>query len=173
MERSQNKVRSPTMGQLDPPFGRTSQDSSTGSTNQRVSGAGTGLLMERSQNKVRSPTMGHLDPPFGRTSQDSSTGSTNQRVSSLPLASSGKDFFLKHKVALEQRLPSLNPILSKFQERKVLNDQEREEVMSKSTSAERNLVLLTMIQNKGVPAQQVFYKVLKEADPYLVKDLER
>ena len=77
-------------------------------------------------------------------------------------------------MALESRLPLvLQPFLSQLQQRKVLNDQEREEVMSKGTSVNRNCVLLTMIQNKGVTAQQAFYEVLKEADPYLVKDLER
>ena len=77
-------------------------------------------------------------------------------------------------MALESRLPLvLQPFLSQLQQRKVLNDQEREEVMSKHTSVDQNLVLLTMIQNKGAKAQQAFYEVLKEADPYLVKDLER
>ena len=77
-------------------------------------------------------------------------------------------------MALERRLPLvLNPILSQLQQREVLNDQEREEVMSKYTTVDRNFVLLTMIQRKGVRAQQVFYEVLKNAEPYLVKDLER
>ena len=76
-------------------------------------------------------------------------------------------------MALERRLPLvLNPILSQLQQREVLNDQEREEVMSKYTTVDRNFVLLTMIQNKGVTAQQAFYEVLKEADPCLVEDLE-
>ena len=91
----------------------------------------------------------------------------------LNLHNPRQDFFGRHKVALERRLPLvLNPILSQLQQREVLNDQEREEVMSKHTSVDRNLVLLTMIQNKGATAQQVFYEVLKEADPYLIKDLE-
>ena len=85
----------------------------------------------------------------------------------------GQDFFGRHKVALERRLPLvLNPILSQLQQREVLIDQEREEVMSKYTTVDRNFVLLTMIQNKGVTAQQAFYEVLKEADPCLVEDLE-
>ena len=76
-------------------------------------------------------------------------------------------------MALESRLPLvLQPFLSQLQQRKVLNDQEREEVMSKGTSVNRNCVLLTMIQNKGVTAQQAFYEVLKEADPYLVENLK-
>ena len=85
----------------------------------------------------------------------------------------GQDFFSKHKVVLESRLPFvLDPILSQLQQEKVLNDQEREEVMSKPTSGERNFALLTMIQHKGATAQQVFYEVLKEVDPYLVDNLE-
>ena len=76
-------------------------------------------------------------------------------------------------MALESRLPLvLQPFLSQLQQRKVLNDQDREEVVSKHTSVDRNCVLLTMIQNKGATAQQVFYKVLKESDPCLVEDLE-
>lgn len=85
----------------------------------------------------------------------------------------GQDFFCRHKMALESRLPLvLQPFLSQLQQRKVFNDQEREEVMSKKKPVDRNYALLTMIQNKGATAQQAFYEVLREADPCLVEDLE-
>ncbi|KAL2095973.1 hypothetical protein ACEWY4_008121 [Coilia grayii] len=86
---------------------------------------------------------------------------------------SGPTFFSKHKAAMETRLPTLDPILIRLQDLKVLNDQELEVVMSKFFREERNFALLTMIQKKGPPAQQEFYEVLKSTDPYLVMDLER
>ncbi|XP_062409213.1 serine/threonine-protein kinase/endoribonuclease IRE1-like isoform X2 [Sardina pilchardus] len=85
----------------------------------------------------------------------------------------GQEFFSNHKGTLETRLPSaLTSILIPLQKGRVLNDLEREQVESKSTRAERNYVLLTMIQNKGAIAQRLFYEVLKEADPVLMNDLE-
>ena len=44
--------------------------------------------------------------------------------------------------------------------------------MSRSTDAKRNYVLYTRIQKKGATAKQVFYEVLKEAEPYLMRELE-
>lgn len=86
----------------------------------------------------------------------------------------GRDFFFKHKGALEMRLPDvLNPILIKLQEKKVLlNNLEREQVQTMPTSGERNYKLITMIEKRGARAQQVFYEVLKDVDPWLVEDLE-
>ncbi|XP_076139106.1 uncharacterized protein LOC143122160 isoform X2 [Alosa pseudoharengus] len=86
--------------------------------------------------------------------------------------SPGQDFFSNHKAALETRLPVLASILIPLQQRRVLSDLEREQVESKSTSVERNHVLLTMIQRKGATGQRVFYEVLKEVDLNLVNDLE-
>ncbi|XP_076137718.1 2-5A-dependent ribonuclease-like [Alosa pseudoharengus] len=82
-----------------------------------------------------------------------------------------QNFFSKNKAALETRLPTLQPILILLQQRRVLNDHERELVTSKSTSTQQNYALLTMIQNKGPTAQQVFFEVLKRVDPFLIQDL--
>uniref|UniRef100_A0A8C7NGW5 FIIND domain-containing protein n=1 Tax=Oncorhynchus mykiss TaxID=8022 RepID=A0A8C7NGW5_ONCMY len=57
-------------------------------------------------------------------------------------------------------------------DRGVLIDEEREEVVSKSTKTLQNQTLLDMVVKKGARAQEHFYQVLKEVDPCLVEDLE-
>ncbi|CAB1344235.1 unnamed protein product [Coregonus sp. 'balchen'] len=57
-------------------------------------------------------------------------------------------------------------------DRGVLIDEEREEVVSKSTKTLQNQALLDMVVRKGARAQEHIYQVLKEVDPYLVEDLE-
>ncbi|XP_076143256.1 caspase recruitment domain-containing protein 8 [Alosa pseudoharengus] len=91
---------------------------------------------------------------------------------SSPYTPPGQDFFHKHKAELETRLGLLRPILSGLEKCRVLNPQEREEVENKDGSM-RNRTLLLMLQKKGGPAQEEFYRVLLECDEYLVKDLKR
>ncbi|XP_038835174.1 uncharacterized protein LOC120032971 [Salvelinus namaycush] len=85
----------------------------------------------------------------------------------------GRDFITKHRIALETRLGLLQPILLHLEDHKVLNAEEREEVVSKSTKTLQNQALLDMVVRKGDEAQEVFYQVLREADRFLVRDLEK
>lgn len=91
---------------------------------------------------------------------------------SSPYTPPGQDFFHRHKAELEKRLGLLRPILSELEARRVLNAQEREEVENKDGSF-RNRTLLLMLEKKGGPAQEEFYKVLRKHDEYLMKGLER
>ncbi|XP_076143558.1 caspase recruitment domain-containing protein 8-like [Alosa pseudoharengus] len=91
---------------------------------------------------------------------------------SSPYTPPGQDFFHRHKAELETRLGLLRPILSGLEKCRVLNPQEREEVENKDGSM-RNRTLLLMLEKKGGPAQEEFYRVLLECDEYLVKDLKR
>ncbi|XP_062388983.1 caspase recruitment domain-containing protein 8-like [Sardina pilchardus] len=105
--------------------------------------------------------------------QRSHKGGTIAESSPLsPYTPPGQDFFHRHKAELETRLGLLRPILSGLQKCRVLNPQEREEVENKDGSV-RNRTLLLMLEKKGGPAQEDFYRVLQQCDPYLVKDLER
>ncbi|XP_029595652.1 NACHT, LRR and PYD domains-containing protein 1b allele 1-like isoform X6 [Salmo trutta] len=85
----------------------------------------------------------------------------------------GRDFITKHRMALETRLGLLQPILLHLEDHKVLNAEEREEVVSKSTKTLQKQALLDMVVRKGDEAQEKFYQVLREADPFLVRDLEK
>ncbi|XP_064815499.1 caspase recruitment domain-containing protein 8-like isoform X2 [Oncorhynchus masou masou] len=85
----------------------------------------------------------------------------------------GQDFIPKHRIALETRLGLLQPILLHLEDHKVLNAEEREEVLSKSTKTLQNQALLDMVVRKGDEAQEKFYQVLREADHFLVRDLEK
>uniref|UniRef100_A0A8C7TP05 CARD domain-containing protein n=1 Tax=Oncorhynchus mykiss TaxID=8022 RepID=A0A8C7TP05_ONCMY len=85
----------------------------------------------------------------------------------------GQDFIPKHRIALETRLGLLQPILLHLEDHKVLNAEEREEVVSKSTKTLQNQALLDMVVRKGDEAQEKFYQVLREADDFLVRDLEK
>ncbi|XP_045082977.1 uncharacterized protein LOC121557014 [Coregonus clupeaformis] len=89
-----------------------------------------------------------------------------------PPTFSGRDFITKHRIALETRLGILQPILSHLEDQKVLNAEEKEEVVSKSTKTLQNQALLDMVVRKGARAQEHFYQVLKKVNPYLVEDLE-
>ena len=87
-------------------------------------------------------------------------------------ALSGPVFFSKHRTSLVTRLGLLQPLLLRLQDRKVLIDEEREEVVSKSTPTLQKEALLAMLTRKGKRAQKEFYQALKDIDPYLVRDLE-
>lgn len=71
------------------------------------------------------------------------------------------------------RLGLLAPILSMLEAHRVLIPQERQEVESKESGSKQNRALLLMLERKGGPAQQEFYRVLLECDEFLVKDLEK
>ncbi|KAK6291941.1 hypothetical protein J4Q44_G00377260 [Coregonus suidteri] len=84
----------------------------------------------------------------------------------------GQGFINKHRMDLEMRLGLLQPILMCLHHQRVLKDQEREEVVSQPTKTKQIQTLLDMVVKKGARAQDHFYRALKEADPYLVEDLE-
>ncbi|KAM9492117.1 uncharacterized protein ACWYII_004092 isoform 2-T2 [Salvelinus alpinus] len=81
-------------------------------------------------------------------------------------------FIRRHRMSLETRLGLLQPLFLRLRDRGVLIDEEREEVVSKSTKTLQNQALLDMVVRKGARAQEHFYQVLKEVDPCLVEDLE-
>ncbi|KAM9492115.1 uncharacterized protein ACWYII_004091 isoform 4-T4 [Salvelinus alpinus] len=90
-----------------------------------------------------------------------------------PSTSSSRAFIKKHRMSLETRLGLLQPLFLRLQDRGVLIGEEREEVVSKSTKTLQNQALLDMVVRKGAEAQEVFYQVLREADHFLVRDLEK
>lgn len=89
-----------------------------------------------------------------------------------PSAPPGRAFIRRQRMALETRLGLLQSLFRGLQDCGVLNDEEREEVVSKSTKTLQNQALLDMVVRKGARAQEHFYQVLKEVDPCLVEDLE-
>ncbi|XP_063065642.1 NACHT, LRR and PYD domains-containing protein 1a allele 5-like [Engraulis encrasicolus] len=91
---------------------------------------------------------------------------------SSPYTPPGQDFFHRHKAELETRLGFLPPILTELERCEVLNGEEREEVESKNVKSQKNQTLLSMLKDKGGPAQEEFYKVLLKKDKFLVKALE-
>ncbi|XP_048105435.1 uncharacterized protein LOC125298643 [Alosa alosa] len=95
---------------------------------------------------------------------------SNPSSSYTPL---GQKFLQKHKADLERRLTILGNLLTQLEKRKALTGEERELLNSKPTRQEKNHVLLTMLQNRGGKAQEIFYQTLKKLDPLLVEDLEK
>ncbi|XP_045546663.1 caspase recruitment domain-containing protein 8-like [Salmo salar] len=89
-----------------------------------------------------------------------------------PSTPPGRDFIRRHRMALETRMALLPSLFRSLQDCRVLNDEEREEVDSKSTKTLQKQALLDMVVRKGARAQKHFYQVLKEVDPWLVEDLE-
>nr|XP_029509464.1 caspase recruitment domain-containing protein 8-like [Oncorhynchus nerka] len=87
-----------------------------------------------------------------------------------PSTPPGRAFIRRNRMSLETRLGLLQPIFLRLQDRRVLIDEEREEVVSKSTKTLQNQALLDMVVRKGSRAQEHFYQVLKEVDPCLVED---
>lgn len=84
----------------------------------------------------------------------------------------GHDFFKTHKGTLEMRLGILAPLLIELERFGVISSIEREEVQCKSTSHEKNRVLIYMLERKGAKAQEKFYEALQAHDPLLVEDLQ-
>ncbi|KAL1005062.1 hypothetical protein UPYG_G00054000 [Umbra pygmaea] len=105
------------------------------------------------------------------------TGTTPSVFSQIPPINYqnplGQAFLKTHRMALETRMGCLNSICRRLEDRGVLSDEEREEVVSKSTRTRQNQALLDMLVRKGGEAQEEFYQALREADGYLVRDLEK
>ncbi|XP_062395919.1 uncharacterized protein LOC134085247 [Sardina pilchardus] len=85
----------------------------------------------------------------------------------------GPEFFNKHKWDLETRLGALPALLIYLERNSVLSRLEREQVESKSTSQEKNHILISMMERKGAMAQDKFYQALQAHEAYLVQDLQR
>ncbi|KAJ8001455.1 hypothetical protein DPEC_G00169670 [Dallia pectoralis] len=107
-------------------------------------------------------------PSTGSTTEDTQTAPPLNPPNPLGLA-----FMRRNRTVLETRLGLLQPILVRLQGCGVLTDEEREVVVSKSTKTLQNQALLDMVVRKGDEAQEEFYQVLRKADPYLVRDLEK
>ncbi|XP_065548199.1 caspase recruitment domain-containing protein 8-like isoform X1 [Lathamus discolor] len=84
---------------------------------------------------------------------------------------SGGAFLKKHKAKLCSRMRQLT-ILPHLRNANVINSDEEEELQSQKKSVTRNLILLDLIEKKGLEAQEQFYQILRLKDPYLVADLE-
>ncbi|XP_062374937.1 interferon-induced, double-stranded RNA-activated protein kinase-like isoform X2 [Sardina pilchardus] len=82
------------------------------------------------------------------------------------------NFFNKHKAELETRLSTAS-VLIQLEKCGILNAVERETVEAERISVSQNHALIVMLNRKGTEAQEKFYDILKEADPFLVKDLEK
>lgn len=83
----------------------------------------------------------------------------------------GGAFLKKHKAKLCSRMRQLT-ILSYLRNANVINSDEEEELRSQNNSVTRNLILLDVIEKKGLEAQEQLYQILRLKDPYLVADLE-
>ncbi|XP_076141620.1 interferon-induced, double-stranded RNA-activated protein kinase-like [Alosa pseudoharengus] len=107
----------------------------------------------------------------GKHSRSAPTPST---VFSHTSNAGGKElnFFNKHKAELETRL-STTSVLIQLEGCGILNAVERETVEAERISVSQNHALIVMLSRKGERAQEKFYEILKETDPYLVKDLEK
>ncbi|XP_076138609.1 uncharacterized protein LOC143121850 isoform X1 [Alosa pseudoharengus] len=121
-------------------------------------------------------TSSHVAPPPSENTGANPTPSQTEVSTTAQVGAvhkPGQDFFSKHKADLEDRLPYvLSPILKLLVQREALMEPERETVETKPTSVERNRALLIIIEKRGGKALEVFYEVLKEADKWLVEDLE-
>ncbi|XP_057266707.1 caspase recruitment domain-containing protein 8-like [Pezoporus wallicus] len=84
---------------------------------------------------------------------------------------SGGAFLKKHKAKLCSRMRQLT-ILPHLRNANVINSDEEEELQSQNKSVTRNLILLDLIEKKGLKAQEQLYQILRLKDPYLVADLE-
>ncbi|XP_061226428.1 caspase recruitment domain-containing protein 8-like [Neopsephotus bourkii] len=84
---------------------------------------------------------------------------------------SGGAFLKKHKAKLCSRMRQLT-ILPHLRNANVINSDEEEELQSQNKSVTRNLILLDLIEKKGLEAQEQLYQILRLKDPYLIADLE-
>ncbi|NXK82040.1 NLR1A protein, partial [Amazona guildingii] len=83
----------------------------------------------------------------------------------------GGAFLKQHKAKLCSRMRPL-AILPHLRTANVINSDEEEELRGQSMSVTRNLILLDLIEKKGLEAQQQFYQILRLKDPFFVADLE-
>ncbi|XP_072273316.1 caspase recruitment domain-containing protein 8-like isoform X2 [Pyxicephalus adspersus] len=83
--------------------------------------------------------------------------------------SDAKLFIQKNNEDLCTRLGLLEPILLSLRQRGIINEYEEEEITLQPRRIQKNDRLLNMINSKG--AEEEFFEILQENDPYLVEDL--
>lgn len=77
----------------------------------------------------------------------------------------------KHMVELIQRVTSLPPILDKLLKANVVHSEDYEDILAKQTSQARMRALYSGPLKGGRTAKDVFLQILKEQQPFLIKDL--
>lgn len=82
------------------------------------------------------------------------------------------EFLRRFRVQLIERMGNTRPIQYALLEQGVLTEEEIEAITVYALRAEKNRALVDMVLKKGARAQEAFYKVLREEDPYLLEELE-
>ncbi|XP_077453932.1 uncharacterized protein LOC144072652 [Stigmatopora argus] len=95
-------------------------------------------------------------------------GFANARKSSN---SSGKHFVDKHRLQLIQRATNIDPILDALLDQEVLLEETYEEISQTAGNQNKMRKIYQLALKSGDTAKDVFMELLREKEPYLVKDL--
>ncbi|XP_063048101.1 uncharacterized protein LOC134441640 [Engraulis encrasicolus] len=106
------------------------------------------------------------------TPKNRSAPSPIQNLKTMSPAPSKVNFFQRHRAQLETRL-SIRSVLIQLEDCGIVDAVERETVEVEKTSVDKNRALIVLLTRKGERAQEKFYEILKQADPFLVEDLEK
>uniref|UniRef100_A0A3Q2PCV4 Apoptosis-associated speck-like protein containing a CARD n=1 Tax=Fundulus heteroclitus TaxID=8078 RepID=A0A3Q2PCV4_FUNHE len=90
-----------------------------------------------------------------------------------PDAASGEEehFVDQHMVELVQRVTSIAPILDKLLKAKIMQDETYDEISALPTCQAKMRALYRGPLKGGKRCKDVFYEILEELEPFLIKDL--
>lgn len=85
---------------------------------------------------------------------------------------SDEHFVDKHRVELVQRVTNIPAILDQLLREKVILNDDYDTIRSKPINSEKMRAIYDGPMKKGRAAKDVFYRILKEQERFLVQDLE-
>ncbi|XP_077576675.1 apoptosis-associated speck-like protein containing a CARD [Stigmatopora nigra] len=102
-----------------------------------------------------------------------SHGAGHLGVANVPKSSnlSGKHFVDKYKLQLIQRVTNIDPILDRLLDQEVLQDGIYEDIRQTPGNQQKMRKIYQLALKSGDDAKNIFMELLRQQEPYLVKDL--
>jgi hypothetical protein len=90
-----------------------------------------------------------------------------------PFFASDLHFVDLHRTDIIQRMCQVKPILDQILAKRVITDEGYSTVMAKRTTQDQMRELyMGPLRASGIKAKNIFYEILKELEPLLIKDLK-
>ncbi|XP_056140468.1 baculoviral IAP repeat-containing protein 2 [Lampris incognitus] len=87
------------------------------------------------------------------------------------MASDGFTFLKRHRVALIQRLKSVESVMDHLREQNVINAEEYSELQAQTSTQLQTARLIDLVLNKGNAAAELFRNWIQKNDVFLLRDL--
>ncbi|XP_077455005.1 apoptosis-associated speck-like protein containing a CARD [Stigmatopora argus] len=128
--------------------------------------------------EAQAPAVGSWRPSDSGIAQLTSNASGGQGAGQLGVAnarkssiSSRKHFLDEHRLKLIQRVTNIDPILDGLLDQDVLLEEAYEEISQTAGNQNKMRKIYQLALKSGDDAKDVFMELLRQKEPYLVKDL--